>query len=306
MNHHTLRTSDLSALARVVSVLNSFDPEQEVAKLRSHHAQVESVVDEVVERYHTGFNKAIQNYSQILRLFSDSEDRVNNLRSNLQETGTRAVVRGSTLYNQWSRSITLAEILRILEQIESAIKVPQQLQQLAAEKSFDAAATLLQDTNAMIQRNQLSQVGALRALQVELTEWKEILTTQMLEQLLDSTFSTSERRGTPSESCTHSAATGRSNGAGADTGHLGINLDRSNGDPCISIEDSKPAEVCCDMEVQSVVRGLTCLQTVGSARSAIRQRLRPQLRALFSREIVRQKDKKTSLDAQRSAPPVRT
>ena len=33
-------------------------------------------MDDVVQSYHNGFNKAIHNYSRILRLFSESKDQV--------------------------------------------------------------------------------------------------------------------------------------------------------------------------------------------------------------------------------------
>ena len=37
--------------------------------------KVEEMVDQVVEVHHNGFNKSIQNYSQILRLFTESTVR---------------------------------------------------------------------------------------------------------------------------------------------------------------------------------------------------------------------------------------
>ena len=36
---------------------------------------MEDLVDDVVQSYHNGFNKAIHNYSRILRLFSESKDQ---------------------------------------------------------------------------------------------------------------------------------------------------------------------------------------------------------------------------------------
>jgi exocyst complex component 4 len=47
-----------------------------LAQLREQRAVVEDLVDGVVEGYHAGFNKAIHNYSQILRLFSESKAQV--------------------------------------------------------------------------------------------------------------------------------------------------------------------------------------------------------------------------------------
>ena len=45
-------------------------------QLKSQQERIESLVDNVVQGYHSGFNKAIHNYSQILHLFSVSKDQV--------------------------------------------------------------------------------------------------------------------------------------------------------------------------------------------------------------------------------------
>ena len=45
-------------------------------QLRDQRAHIEELVDAVVEGYHGGFNKSIHNYSQILRLFTESKLQV--------------------------------------------------------------------------------------------------------------------------------------------------------------------------------------------------------------------------------------
>lgn len=44
-------------------------------QLREQRAAVEELVEGVVEAYHSGFNKAAHNYSQILRLFAESKQQ---------------------------------------------------------------------------------------------------------------------------------------------------------------------------------------------------------------------------------------
>ena len=53
------------SLPHVVHILTSKDREGEVRFLKEQSDIVEEVVDEVVHAYHSGFNKAIQNYSQV-------------------------------------------------------------------------------------------------------------------------------------------------------------------------------------------------------------------------------------------------
>ena len=53
------------SLPHVVHILTSKDREADIHILREQSDVVEEVVDEVVHAYHGGFNKAIQNYSQV-------------------------------------------------------------------------------------------------------------------------------------------------------------------------------------------------------------------------------------------------
>lgn len=53
------------SLPHVVHTLTSKDREGEVQSLKEQSDVIEEVVDEVVHSYHGGFNKAIQNYSQV-------------------------------------------------------------------------------------------------------------------------------------------------------------------------------------------------------------------------------------------------
>lgn len=53
------------SLPHVVHILTSKDREGEVQFLKEQSDIIEEVVDEVVHAYHSGFNKAIQNYSQV-------------------------------------------------------------------------------------------------------------------------------------------------------------------------------------------------------------------------------------------------
>lgn len=58
------------SLPHVVHILTSKDREGEIQYLKEQSDVIEEVVDEVVHSYHSGFNKAIQNYSQVSLKFS--------------------------------------------------------------------------------------------------------------------------------------------------------------------------------------------------------------------------------------------
>ena len=48
----------------------------QLLQLRAQHERVENLVDDVVQGYHSGFNKAIHNYSRILDLFFTAQTEV--------------------------------------------------------------------------------------------------------------------------------------------------------------------------------------------------------------------------------------
>ncbi|KAJ0045441.1 hypothetical protein Pint_05990 [Pistacia integerrima] len=127
------------SLPHVVHILTSKDREGEVQVLKDQNDVIEEVVDEVVHAYHSGFNKAIQNYSQILRLFSESAESVKELKVDLAEAKERLGTRNKQLHQLWYRSVTLRHIISLLDQIEGIAKVPARIEKLIAEKQFYAA-----------------------------------------------------------------------------------------------------------------------------------------------------------------------
>ena len=68
----TWAAARFDSLPHVVRILTSKDREGELQILKEQSDVVEDVVDEVVHAYHSGFNKAIQNYSQVLYNFFPS------------------------------------------------------------------------------------------------------------------------------------------------------------------------------------------------------------------------------------------
>ncbi|MCL7023146.1 hypothetical protein MKW94_027102, partial [Papaver nudicaule] len=171
------------SLPHVVHILTSKDREAEVRSLKEQSDVVEEVVDEVVHAYHSGFNKAIQNYSQILRLFSESAEGIAILKVDLAEAKKRLGTRNKQLHQLWSRSVTLRHIISLLDQIEGIAKVPSRIEKLIAEKQFYAAVQLHIQSTLMLEREGLQAVGALQDVRNELTKLRGALFYKVLEEL---------------------------------------------------------------------------------------------------------------------------
>ncbi|CAL1374214.1 unnamed protein product [Linum trigynum] len=170
-------------LPHVVHILTSRDRENELHYLKEQRDIVEEVVDEVVHAYHSGFNKAIQNYSQILKLFSDSAESIRTLKIDLAEAKKRLGARNKQLHQLWSRSVTLRHIIALLDQIESIAKVPAHIEKLIAEKQFYAAIQSLIQSSLMLEREGLQTVGALQDVKSELSKLKGVLFFRIVEDL---------------------------------------------------------------------------------------------------------------------------
>ncbi|XP_058204586.1 exocyst complex component SEC8 [Rhododendron vialii] len=171
------------SLPHVVHILTSKDREGEVQVLKEQSDVVEEVVDEVVHAYHSGFNKAIQNYSQILRLFSESAESVAVLKVDLAEAKKVLGARNKQLHQLWYRSVTLRHIISLLDQIEGIAKVPARIEQLIAEKQLYAAVQLHVQSTLMLEREGLQTVGALQDVRSELTKLRGVLFYKVLEDL---------------------------------------------------------------------------------------------------------------------------
>ncbi|XWS75196.1 hypothetical protein CRYUN_Cryun01aG0064600 [Craigia yunnanensis] len=171
------------SLPHVVGILTSKDREGELQILKEQSDVVEDVVDEVVHAYHSGFNKAIQNYSQILRLFSESAESIGVLKVDLAEAKKRLGVRNKQLHQLWYRSVTLRHIISLLDQIEGIAKVPARIEKLISDKQFYAAVQLHIQSALMLEREGLQTVGALQDILSELTKLRGVLFYKVLEDL---------------------------------------------------------------------------------------------------------------------------
>ncbi|KAI9157612.1 hypothetical protein LWI28_025196 [Acer negundo] len=171
------------SLPHVVHILTSKDREGDVKVLKEQNDVIEEVVDEVVHAYHSGFNKAIQNYSQILRLFSESTESVKVLKVDLADAKKRLGTRNKQLHQLWYRSVTLRHIISLLDQIEGIAKVPARIENLIAEKQFYAAVQMHVQSALMLEREGLQTVGALQDVRSELSKLRGVLFYKVLEDL---------------------------------------------------------------------------------------------------------------------------
>ncbi|OIV89564.1 hypothetical protein TanjilG_19241 [Lupinus angustifolius] len=179
----TWTAARFDSLPYVVHILTSKDRDNAAQTLKEQSDVVEDVVDEVVQSYHSGFNRAIQNYSQILRLFSESTENISVLKVDLTEAKKRLSARNKQLHQLWYRSVTLRHIISLLDQIEGIAQVPTRIEKLIADKQYYAAVQLHVQSMLMLEREGLQTVGALQDVRSELTKLRGVLFYKVLEDL---------------------------------------------------------------------------------------------------------------------------
>lgn len=170
-------------LPHVVAVLTSGYPQDDITSLARLRDTIEVLVDDVVQIYHVGFNKAIHNYSQILKLFSESAEQMSELKTSLAEARRLLSNRHKQLQQLWCRSITLRHIISLIDQIDSVSKVPARIDQLVSEGQLYAAVQIHLQSLSTLEREGISSIGALRDIRTELANTKLLLFNRVIEEL---------------------------------------------------------------------------------------------------------------------------
>lgn len=133
-------------------------------QLREQKEAVEVLVDSVVDTYYSGFNKSLQNYSQILRLFSESRSQVRpaaapppprrpdecskegppmmrrrvralqleSLRRSLETAQRQLSLRPAALRELYQRDLMLGDVARLLDDVAAVVEVPARVATLQA------------------------------------------------------------------------------------------------------------------------------------------------------------------------------
>lgn len=191
------KAARFDSLPYVVHILTSKEREHEIEALKEQSDIIEEVVDEVVHGYHSGFNKAIHNYSQILRLFSESAESIAGLKSELGEAKKLLGSRNKQLHQLWYRSVTLRHIISLLDQIDNVAKVPARIDKLIAEKQYYAAVQLHLQSTSMLEREGIQGVGALQDVRSELSKLRGVLFYKVVEDLHNHLYNKGEYSSNP-------------------------------------------------------------------------------------------------------------
>eukprot|EP00878_Enallax_costatus_P035229 GHUV01039237.1.p1 GENE.GHUV01039237.1~~GHUV01039237.1.p1 ORF type:complete len:191 (+),score=32.53 GHUV01039237.1:1293-1865(+) len=146
------------ALKHVVEILTSDSPKAMVAQLRDQEQRLAILVDNMVQGYHSGFARSIQNYSRILQLFGDAKEQVDGLKKALADGSRQLSAQSRTLQQQWRRSLTLEASLKLLDDIQLVADAPGRIETALAAKAWSKAVDLLLEACNKLARDEMTKV----------------------------------------------------------------------------------------------------------------------------------------------------
>lgn len=175
------------ALLRVVKSLTSSgdnfkEREHEKKHLEYEFNEQDKKLNRLVEDRHESLNATLQSFTRIASRVKESRDKVKNLKETLKQCKNLLQCKRDDLRRHWIESMELNEVLYLLDRIDKARNVPEELQKYTESKYYLHATKLLVSTVSVLEGN-LSGVEALRELRVDLSTKKERMHECLLEEL---------------------------------------------------------------------------------------------------------------------------
>lgn len=171
----TYKNPSFTSLPQVVEILGSSDPDRALQGARDQQRRIETLIEQIVRAYHQGFNRALHNYSEVLRLFTATQNDIGALRQCLSDARNRLGARAEDLSAHWQKSLALKDVVRILDDVELLLKAPAQCKEAIRNRDFVRAARILSDAAISMSHREIGDVRSLRDLRQELSVLRQEL-----------------------------------------------------------------------------------------------------------------------------------
>jgi hypothetical protein len=160
---------------------------------------IDGLVTDVVAAYSTGFSRALQNYSQVLALFTAGSTHVTRATRSLDEAGTHLSSRKPALQAQWLRAATAAAVCRTLDSIAQCASYDDRIAACLRDNRPVDAVSALMETAAALEREEMRSVPGLRSLRTGLALRRGTLFDDLLARLLARIYDTGPALGGASD-----------------------------------------------------------------------------------------------------------
>eukprot|EP00794_Sanderia_malayensis_P005498 gene5499-6183_t len=177
--------SSVALLVSVIKQLSSGNLQQrefEKEKLQDNLRKADESLGYLVEDNQDNLKRTIQSFAIISSRVQGCRSKVTSLREKLTTCKTLLNCNREDLRRHWQEGLEYSEILSLLDKVDKAISVPDQLDKYVARKHYLHAAQLLVSTTSTVE-NTLSNVDALRELKSDLNSRKTMMHEMLIEEL---------------------------------------------------------------------------------------------------------------------------
>ncbi|KAH9937245.1 Sec8 exocyst complex component-specific domain-containing protein [Fomitopsis serialis] len=136
-----------------------------------------------VDKYYQAFAGALPHHAALVSHLGTTQNHIREARTALQEAKDTLGSKRADLVQLWSRSQTVDEMMRILDQIERLRAVPDALESLISEKRLLEAAVLLVRSLKLINKQDMLDVGAVSDLRSYLVAQEAALREILVDEL---------------------------------------------------------------------------------------------------------------------------
>ena len=204
--------------------------------------QVDSLVDYIVDEHHVEFNRALQNYSQVIRLMSESQVLVHQLRKQLVNAEENLSLDTEMLLQLYHRHAMLTEIVNLIEDIEDIVRAESDIDGYAHEKDWKNAVSVLTRAGNKLAREEICHIPAVKSLLPGLRKKSKELLVGILKDVEEEAFKEFSLKGLDSRGARKSR--GRRNFSwGSDWVSSNRNLSRTLKFQSMILEDFSPSNI---------------------------------------------------------------
>ncbi|KAG9018863.1 hypothetical protein FRB90_008800 [Tulasnella sp. 427] len=136
-----------------------------------------------IDQNYQEFAAALPHHASLLTSLSKVQSEVADTRTRLQQTRDALANKRTDLVQLWSRGQAVEEMLRLLDEIEHLKSVPDTLESMMSEKRLLQAAILLVRSLRMINKGELTEIGALVDLRSYLSGQETALREILIDEL---------------------------------------------------------------------------------------------------------------------------
>eukprot|EP00842_Homolaphlyctis_polyrhiza_P004042 jgi/Hompol1/4639/HPOL_001819-RA len=185
LNWDFMTASEFNPIPYALSLLDGSSMGRDFQAFCDVHDTLEKAMDLIVNDYHQAFNSAIQAFSSVVDTISESQRKVNEMRTSLEQSKGWLECKRFDLLHLWVKSIQFKEMSRILETIGEMQKTPAHIETLIEGKYFLSAVRTLTGAIRTLTGTDFSEIGAVQGVKEKLEEIKKNVFDTIVEELHD-------------------------------------------------------------------------------------------------------------------------